>query len=579
MRGFKKGFSFIFIFSLFLNLKAFCADLKLDVVYPKNNSTVTANSTFFVGSTEPNAKLTINNQATKVYPNGAFVKVIPLKNGENSICLKSILNAEEKTVILNINAPSKPVSLPHLPVIIDNKSIKPSSDIVYKPGDALKVRFKGSPDHSASFIINDKVFKMKELPFSLTGTKGIYEGSYVISSEDNFKNAVISVKLQSKYTKLTQSSNAKLTTLPPNSFIFATVSKNKASVRSMPYGERLTPLPEGTKLILDGKFDNHYRFKANDSNNWIYQDNISIMGETQEPVISEVKNINVSQGDKDVKINVNLTENMPFSVKEQDNSLTFDIFNTKPNFCKNLCIYDDFISSISWSVPSLNTFRLLMSTKSKNLHGYDYSYSGNNLVVSVNKPPCTDINKPLEGKVIAIDPGHGGSELGSVGPTGVPEKTVNLAISDYLKNELEKAGAKVIMTRITDNENPDLYERPEIARNNGADILVSIHNNALPDGEDPYVEHGTSVYYYYPQAISLATAIKNNLIKDLQYKDLGVLKGSLVLTRVTNPVAVLVEVGFMINPVEYQELITPEFQQKAALSIKNGIEEYFKKAQ
>ena len=189
------------------------------------------------------------------------------------------------------------------------------------------------------------------------------------------------------------------------------------------------------------------------------------------------------------------------------------------------------------------------------------------------------IRKPftnyIEGKIIVIDPGHGGKECGSIGPTEIPEKDVNLKISKYLKDELIKAGAHVYMTRESD-EYVDLYDRVEYAKKKNADVLISIHNNALSDGQNPYITHGTETYYFQPQAKILAQSVQKNLIAANGFNDLGVKYGSLVLTRPTDPVSILVEVGFMINPYEYEELLKPENQQKYAVGIKNGIVEYFK---
>ncbi|MDD3150084.1 MAG: N-acetylmuramoyl-L-alanine amidase [Candidatus Gastranaerophilales bacterium] len=177
-----------------------------------------------------------------------------------------------------------------------------------------------------------------------------------------------------------------------------------------------------------------------------------------------------------------------------------------------------------------------------------------------------------------MDPGHGGnktlSDIGAIGPTGIPEKEINLKIANYLKQELEKAGAKVIMTRQSD-VSVDLYDRPTIARQNNADVLLSIHNNALPDGKNPYREHGTSVYYYHSHSEKLAQIMQKNLLEDLNLKNNGIHKMSFVLTRPTEPISLLIEVGFMIHPDEYTLLLTTAFQQKTAFSIKKGLEEFF----
>jgi len=214
-----------------------------------------------------------------------------------------------------------------------------------------------------------------------------------------------------------------------------------------------------------------------------------------------------------------------------------------------------------------------ISFKTGQLWGYDYYSEKDALVLKLRNPPVINPKNPLLGLIIAIDPGHGGDEKGAVGPTNIPEKDINLTISKFLKQELENFGAKVIMTRAEDVFT-DLYERPETAKQNNAVILLSIHNNSLPAGKDPYTEHGTSTYYYHLQSADLAASIKDRLIKDLNLNDLGVFKRSFVLTRPFEQLSVLIEVAFMINPDEYTCLLNPEFQKQSASAIRKGIEEF-----
>ena len=175
-----------------------------------------------------------------------------------------------------------------------------------------------------------------------------------------------------------------------------------------------------------------------------------------------------------------------------------------------------------------------------------------------------------------MDAGHGGKELGTVGPTRIPEKDVNLAISKYLKCELEKRGAVVIMTREEDNF-VGLYERPDIANASNAIISISIHSNSMVD-ENPFIKHGTSVFYYNAHAKNLAETIKVSLVNDLGLKDDGTRYGNFVLTRPTMPVSVLVEVAYMPNLDEYELLTDENFQRKVAASVAKSLEKYMKES-
>ncbi len=105
--------------------------------------------------------------------------------------------------------------------------------------------------------------------------------------------------------------------------------------------------------------------------------------------------------------------------------------------------------------------------------------------------------------------------------------------------------------------------------------MISIHNNALPDGRDPIKEHGTSTYYYHPQAHELASVLKAAMTQELALKPLTTLSANLALCRPSSMQAVLVEVGFMINPDEYALLIDENFQRRAAVALKDGLITYF----
>ena len=111
-------------------------------------------------------------------------------------------------------------------------------------------------------------------------------------------------------------------------------------------------------------------------------------------------------------------------------------------------------------------------------------------------------------------------------------------------------------------------------RDSDALISLSIHANALADGADPYEKHGTSVFYYNRESVELAKTLRDVITKKLGTKDDGVGMHSLVMTRPTMPLSVLIEVAYMIHPDEYKLLLDEKFRRKAAEAIKDGLKEY-----
>ena len=126
------------------------------------------------------------------------------------------------------------------------------------------------------------------------------------------------------------------------------------------------------------------------------------------------------------------------------------------------------------------------------------------------------------------------------------------------------------------HEHIPLYDRPKIAIKWDADILVSIHNNALPDGVNPFANNGVSVYYYHPHSKPLAEAIQKRMLEKTKLPNHGLYYGNLVLTRPPEMPAVLVECAFMMIPEQEAMLKTDKFQRKCARAIADGIKDYLK---
>lgn len=193
----------------------------------------------------------------------------------------------------------------------------------------------------------------------------------------------------------------------------------------------------------------------------------------------------------------------------------------------------------------------------------------------------------IESKVIAIDAGHGGFDPGKVGVTGVHEKDINLQIAMKLKAQLEAAGATVVMTRSKDEglggtegkttKNEDMRFRKETINNSGADIMVSIHQNAFTQ---PKIR-GAQVFHYEGAEASklLATSVQESIRRQVDPSNKRLIKGttSYYVLKVSTMPAIIVECGFLTNPEEEQLLKSEEYQEKMAWAIYMGIVEYFEK--
>lgn len=191
-----------------------------------------------------------------------------------------------------------------------------------------------------------------------------------------------------------------------------------------------------------------------------------------------------------------------------------------------------------------------------------------------------DLGTHLKGKTIAIDPGHGGSDPGAIGPTGLKEKDVNIDVGLLTAHLLTQSGADVVLTRTTDTY-VDLYERTRIAGAAGADVFVSIHMNAHPsEGID-----GTSTFYRRDNVSGpgvsqednrmLARHVHSQLLQYLNRRDAGIHQANFVVLRTAAMPAVLVEASFISNSEEEKLLRKDSYRAKIAEAITRGIANYF----
>lgn len=180
---------------------------------------------------------------------------------------------------------------------------------------------------------------------------------------------------------------------------------------------------------------------------------------------------------------------------------------------------------------------------------------------------------PVQGRYIGIDAGHGGSEPGSVSPSGLKEKDINLDIARRVEAGLRAAGAKTFMIRNGDTT-IDFRDRPHIANKENVEILVSIHCNSFADAS----KRGTEVYYFKDGhgGQELAETLHRALVNSLGLPDRGLRTADYNIIRHTKMPASLVEVAYLSNPVEEKLLADPAFREKAAQAIVSGIMNYFR---
>ncbi|MCH7690429.1 MAG: N-acetylmuramoyl-L-alanine amidase [candidate division Zixibacteria bacterium] len=520
-----------------------------------------------------------------------------------------------------IPPPIKPIPLDTM--IISGGYRRPRGNLTLAADDELRVSFHATPGHIAWFSIDDivdsvpmpetnpqpqiywgeAVFGAGEVPESLL-LKGIYTGSWTVPPDARIDTAAITYhlavphpseifyqlfttadnvyfKMLAKYAEYDSiptiiSHSAYKVTLNDPAFPFTV--RYIDSVQTVRHGPRRGYQsifqPEGVTALAIGAIGDWYKLQLSTTQTgWVNQNSVLKLEPGIRPTHSYLIVIRSESHGRKLIFEFPLSGKHPFKIIEDDRrTIRVQLFGvTTDTDWIRYDFDDDFIDVATWNQPEEDLYEFKIALN-KDIWGYNTYYKGNTLFLELIKPP--DNLRSLRGKVVVIDPGHS-ADPGSIGPSGYTEAEANLAIALKLKKKLESRGARVVMTR-SDTSHVALYDRPAIAKFYGADLFVSIHNNALPDGVNPFTNNGTSIYYYHPHSINLARAIHGEMLKATQLPDHGLYHGNLAVNRPTQYPAVLIECAFMIIPEQEEMLKSERFRKRVANAITKGIEKFLK---
>ena len=309
--------------------------------------------------------------------------------------------------------------------------------------------------------------------------------------------------------------------------------------------------------------------------------------------ISEIRNeLNAEQGDTYLHIEINTNREVKnFSIQENPNNKYQLIFNIEDAQISNISRQEKLDGNIAKKVflqEKKDTVQGKIYLQEEVNNNYKiYSLGKKGIAIDifnsvVNTPIASDVAlSNVKNKIITIDPGHGGSDSGAVGPNGYTEKEGAFAISQKVASILNQSGAKVVMTRDSDvdvygpnaSARNELQARVDVGNNANSDIFVSIHCNAFVNP----AANGTQTFYYGSsyQGQRLAQSIQEKMIEANGLRDRGISTCNFYVVKHSYMPAVLIETAFITNYDEEALLSDDEWQTTMAKAIAEGINEYF----
>ncbi|MEH1940944.1 MAG: N-acetylmuramoyl-L-alanine amidase [Nostoc sp.] len=561
------------------------AEPSLIVVFPKTSYQTSSQKIFFLGTAPPDGQVLINSKPITRSKAGHFSPSFPLQLGEN---LFTVRHDNQELQIKVTRLPTDP-ELPQ-GLAFAKDSLVPAVDIARLPGELICFSAIAPPNASVSVKLANQTIALPlqpqqaQLPSNLAALTGQNQ-PYAQSSVGNYKGCTTlttaadlgqpQFQLTLNGKTITQPGAGKIQILSRAELPVSEVTVESGVARTGPSTDysRLTPLPKGTRATVTGREGEWLRL---DYGAWINSKETRILPGAIPPQ-TIIRSVGYRQLPGATEIIFPLQVPVPVSVQQSEGAFALTLYNTTAQTDIIRLDDDPLISRLDWQQEAPEQVKYTFNLKKAQQWGYKLRYDGTTLVLALRHPPKigNTRRKPLANLKIVLDPGHGGKETGASGPTGYLEKDVNLVVSKLLRDELVKRGATVVMTREDDRE-LSLVERQAIISQEEPAIAISIHHNSLPDDGDAEKTKGFAAFWYQPQAHNLAMYLQKYVVKKIGKPSYGVFWDNLALTRPTAAPSVLLELGFMSNPDEFEQIVNPEEQKKTANAIAQGITEWFR---
>jgi N-acetylmuramoyl-L-alanine amidase len=596
-------------------------ELRIDVVYPAEDAQITTRDRNFIFGNvgRGDATLTIDGAPVEVAPNGAWLAYLPVPQ-DGRYQLSATAAGQTVTATRTVRLPTVPQPLDTGGLQILEGSVTPTGVLTGVRGEPIEVRFRGSPGAQARLLLPDgTVVPLFERPaieratgFMLDRAEqetGIveYVGTFALDAaitsadpdlaaptltfgegyiEPRERQGVVGATLElvrgGETVRLPLPAGiGVLDPMAPRVAIAATARPDSTVIGRRQLGADQAWdffWPNGTRLVIDGETGDFYRVRlAPQLSAWVARADVQLLDPGTTAGRGFVgPSLQVIPREEWLDVRFATSDRQPFRVEPGEWGLSIEFFGVtgRPLYV-GYGQEDPFLQRVDWEQPTDDRFRFNVRLNQP-LWGYRYHWEGNALVLQVRRPPPIDPARPLSGLRIAVDAGHRGSpgDTGAIGPTRLTEVEATLAVTRALVPMLRQAGAEVVEIRPEEEGVVPLIDRPILADRNNAHLFASVHFNAFPDGVNPFENHGTIMFYYWPHSLEFARHLQREVLAELGLPDRGVRFQNLAIPRTSWMPSVLTESLFMMFPEQEAALRDPRTVQRIAAAHFRAMESF-----
>ncbi len=549
------------------------------------NITVGNGSYYIMGTSDPAKPILMNGTAlTTRTAQGYWGTFVSLRKGANTFTFTQEGQTPVSTVITYKTAsPQGPAKMKKAEIVAG--SVFPKTTTEYRaPGDVVTLTCTAPIGATVTVTLGGSTFAMT--PSAKTAPNAdIYSTLYTYKytlPKPSATGKVITIgtpkyNMTYKGTKHSRDAGGALMSLTDKAPFYATVKTDSAFVypSGSTTGGPKFELTLGQKDYVTAVASNGAWVRLR-SGGWLNAADVTLKAETA-PLQIQNAALNYAVGAKVDSIVLQTTTAPTTNIAFDGKQIVYTIYGMSEAPPLKLPDGSLFTSVTSTFAADTATYTLVLAPNTV-LDGYYMTSTADSLSLNLKRhPKLVNGAKPMTGIHILLDPGHGATDTGCIGPLGtaLTEKHMNLYTSLKIKAQLEAWGAKVSLTRSNDTL-PTLNDRVVISRELRPDAVLSVHVNSVVESTDSTNIRGLETYYRNQIGRGLSDLVRNTVIADLAYGTRRSNQANLYVNRPTWAPSALVETGFICNLEDFTRLSSDAEQTKLATSIATAIRDYFK---
>ena len=532
---------------------------------------------------DPEQPLYLNGaEVQRVTKNGLYGELVSLEYGQNDF----VFTQGDEEVVIRITRPEPTTSTGDGTISrITQGSMYPSTVSTARVGDTLTLQCV-APAGSVVYanVLGKQVQLKQAVATSQNGVAATYTADLIfdagISSNEVKNIGAITYTLVWNGATTTYTSSGELYAVGADAQLVMEVTDYISGVTvddtAANEGNFIATLIEGTTDYVDLEKESSTHFFLQ-SGGAIRKETVTLHEGKDSSILKAIEAADTSKVEKGDEFYIPGAGGVLWHAAFAENRLELELFNIEDGA---LPAAEGSRFTMSSAMTADGTVKVTITPKEGvTFWGYDVTYDEGDMVIYCKEKPTlsTTFGKPLEGISIVLDPGHGGYDPGALGVAygyGPTEDQLNMAYALTTEALLEQLGADVSLTlypgEYTD-EKLVLFERLKIAREADADVFISMHHNSVGATADANNTTGLEVYYFTDASEALAGFIAQNICASTGRTNRGIEQSYYVVTKMTHCPAVLTEIGYIVNPAEYEQLTDAEVIYRTSASFVKSI--------